>query len=294
MGESAGQPPRLPARLQPEEHHELSQPSFEVQVIADALAETERLAREEQGANPELQDAVLAQERLQRRMADARLVESLKETEFDQDSVWYQMFVSDLAAYGYPVMLSWLRRRVVFSLCAARGRPVRYSDHDLQVLEEAYEERLELALETVAEGLKFFRTHALVQGKWSVDKGASLKTYFMGACLLCFPNVYRRWASEKAKWSAISQRWDITDEEGRHLAGEQQDTAQEALDQIAISDQLEAMPEGTRDVAALVLEGYTHSEIAHKLQITERAVEGRLYRYRKSATRHLRERGEHG
>jgi hypothetical protein len=44
----------------------------------------------------------------------------------------------------------------------------------------------------VALALPRFREHALIGGGWRLDGGASLPTYFMGACLYIFPNEFRK------------------------------------------------------------------------------------------------------
>jgi DNA-directed RNA polymerase specialized sigma24 family protein len=45
------------------------------------------------------------------------------------------------------------------------------------------------------------------------------------------------------------------------------------------------MPDKTRQAMALVLAGFTFAEVAEQLGTTERAVEGRLYRYRTERSR---------
>ncbi len=44
--------------------------------------------------------------------------------------------------------------------------------------------------------------------------------------------------------------------------------------------ELASMPTGTRDAAALVMDGMSFAEAGDSLGTTDRAVEGRLYRYR--------------
>ena len=45
-------------------------------------------------------------------------------------------------------------------------------------------------------------------------------------------------------------------------------------------DELSAMPPGTREAAALVIDGASFTEAADQLGTTDRGIEGRLYRYR--------------
>jgi hypothetical protein len=55
------------------------------------------------------------------------------------------------------------------------------------------DEVAELANETVAKALAHFRRDVLMKGKWDHRRGATLRTYFIGQCLIRFPNIYRRW-----------------------------------------------------------------------------------------------------
>jgi len=69
--------------------------------------------------------------------------------------------------------------------------------------------------------------------------------------------------------------------EGRTLADlPGSDPADVAAGRSAVISELQSIPDGTRDAAALVIDGVSFAETAIILDITERAVEGRLYRYR--------------
>jgi len=46
-----------------------------------------------------------------------------------------------------------------------------------------------------ARGLRYFIGEVLKPGKWDYRRGATLKTYFIGACLLQFANVFHLWAT---------------------------------------------------------------------------------------------------
>ena len=61
-------------------------------------------------------------------------------------------------------------------------------------------ERLQLALDTTVDALTFFRDRVLREGRWSFDGGATLTTYFIGACILTFPNVFRLWQRAECRW----------------------------------------------------------------------------------------------
>jgi DNA-directed RNA polymerase specialized sigma24 family protein len=226
--------------------------------------------------DPDVARAALS---LARRYADRQKIEDLAAASFSGPQ--YEVFKTELAAYGYPVMLSWIGKGTVFKACADRGRPLNPTDQDRERLAGSRDDRSELALETVAEALRFFRRHALVQKKWSWEAGAALATYFVGACISAFPNVFRRWQREQQRWQqdlAIAKRNPVDE---RPLTNPECDNPADVVADIdLLRRELRAMDDKTRPTAALAVDGHSQAEIAEYLGTTERAVEGRLYRYR--------------
>ncbi|MFZ2117499.1 MAG: sigma factor-like helix-turn-helix DNA-binding protein [Pseudonocardiaceae bacterium] len=205
----------------------------------------------------------------------------------------YEMFRADLAGYGFPVMRSWARRGLIFQYCAERGRPVRLTDEEriyvMGATENAREDRQELALETVARALKFFHHHVMLKGRWSFEGGATIKTYFIGACVYAFPNVFNHWNTERRRWKPViksldlalaAQRWRPLDSRF------DDDPADIVADRQTVLNELRGLPPGVKTaVAAVVISDQTFADVADQLGLTERAVEGRLYRYRTEAAR---------
>lgn len=286
---TGGGPSCDPARLQP-----ARQPARGAQKISPiAGAALEELDLEE-GDGEEQEEARIAAERLERRWEDLNTYNTLALAGFEGSQ--YELFIADLAAYGYPVVRSWLRRGLIFQFCAERGRPVKPTPFDRDHLMTpgaegpAADDRAELALETNARALTFFREHVLLTGAWTVEGGASLNTFYIGGCLFAFPNVYQRWAGERRRafptasedpvesparpgWSPARMSIDM-------------DPAVSVTAALTVADELNAMPASTRVVAERVLlEGATFAEVGAELGISERAVEGRLYRYRIEAQR---------
>ena len=125
-----------------------------------------------------------------------------------------------------------------------------------------------------------FFEKALKGGQWRPERGASLKTFFIGACARQFPNVYRSWLSEILRWEQVNRPGqEIEEELIADPAGEDGFTLAELADLMArtISDPL------TRSAAYLIAWGFTHEEAAGMIGLSPRAVEGRLHRLRKSA-----------
>ena len=278
---SASQPPREPARLKPgKEDYDLPRRDV-VPVGEELLADADAAAASESGwlGGQERDAARRAAESLARRMQDQEHVNDLAVAGFAGPP--YEIFAGELAAYGYPVILAWLRRGTIWKHCADRGRVLYPTDREREILEGQFEERLDLALETVAEGLKFFRERVLCAGRWSFDGGATLTTYFIGACLLAFPNVFRRWRTAERKWNLALAVGMLASPEGRTLSDlPGSDPADVAAGRGAVISELRSMPDGVMGAAALVVDGMSFADAADRLGTTERAIEGRLYRYR--------------
>ncbi|GAC1386325.1 MAG: Fis family transcriptional regulator [Marmoricola sp.] len=98
--------------------------------------------------------------------------------------VW-EHFANELTKYALAVFRSWLATGSIYRHCADKGRPVKRLHRDFT------DDEVEgLADETVAEALYRFRTTVLMTNKWDSRRGATLRTFFIGQCLLRFPNIY--------------------------------------------------------------------------------------------------------
>lgn len=275
--ERAGeQPRRASARLQSDKHQQ-SQVGDLQPVDLRLLSELERVASNEQGTSPE--QSRRAAENLARRASDRALLTRLAEGDFTGPE--YEAFAGELAAYGYPVLVAWIRRGLIFKHCAERGRRLFPTDQDLQQLFDSYDDRLELALETVGETVPFFRDYVLKPRRWTFEGGATLTTYFVGACVYRFPNVFRRWHGERHRWSRNLQCAELEATDSRPLTNPTGvDPADAAAGKDRVMRELVKMTDGARDAAALVIDGASQAEAASILGTTERAIEGRLHRYR--------------
>jgi hypothetical protein len=243
-----------------------------------AEAETEMLGRHE--LDPRHRDQMKkAAESLARRGADLEKLNSLAVAGFTGPE--YEIFAAELAAYGYPVLLAWIRRGVIYTYCMERGRPVKPTDADKEILAESFDDRLDLALETAARALDFFREHVLLVGRWSYEGGATLTTYFVGACLFAFPNVFRRWQGEQRRWRGALAAEARICERDRAITGQPgTDPADVAVGRSVVLEALAQMPPETQAAAALIIDDMSFAEAASLLGTTDRSIEGRLYRYR--------------
>ena len=201
----------------------------------------------------------------------------------------FDRFRDELARYAASVLAGWMYSGYVFRLAAGRGLAVQPTAAELDELHRDVDLRQGLAVMVVAVALPAFREHALAGGGWRADGGASLTTYFLGACLTAFPNEFRKHRSQK-------QRWRAQDTAGQKTTASRAAASDDPADLVAgtlrVRDDLARMDPRTRAIVALRMDGYRQEEIAEMLGETSvRAVEGVLYRWR---VRQARQGGEGG
>ena len=196
----------------------------------------------------------------------------------------FELLAVNLTAYGWGVLCAWLRSGMIFSKCAEQGRPVIPSDGERAVLYNEPDELHGLVNETLAEALVFLRAQAVSgEGKWDPTGDSLLTTYFVGACVLRFPTVYRR-------WSRLQQRTPppaaVEVDVEQPAVGSLEDAV---VAQITAEEGLRRMPVKERRIVALRMGGQSYAEIAVIVGApSARAVEAVVTRYR----RRLRDRGE--
>ncbi|MFB4308627.1 hypothetical protein [Actinomadura sp. GTD37] len=221
----------------------------------------------------------LAVERARRRLADQRYVEEMEAEKFTGPAT--EIWKAEAAAYGLAVMMGWTRTGQIVQECKAKGRPIFLAEFGPG--RWSREDRLELAGETVSKALAYFINDVLAHGRWDHRKGASLKTFFIGACLFQFPNVYNAWARGQNRWGRTCDvsvspdevevtappaqvRWDDpTSDEGTRRA-----LRRHALDLIA--DPV------TRSAVALIMRGLSINEAARTVGLKEKTLRTRLAR----------------
>ena len=217
-----------------------------------------------------------------RRDGDAALYEMLRDVEFADQA--FELLAVNLTAYGWGVLCGWLRSGMIFSKCAEQGRPVIPTDGERAVLYNEPDELHGLVNETLAEALVFLRVGAVTgDGKWDPTGDSLLTTYFVGACVLRFPTVYRRWSRLQQRTPPpVAAEVDVE----RPAVGSVEDTV---VAQITAEEGLRRIPPKERRIVALRMGGQSYAEIAVIVGApSARAVEAVVTRYRKR----LRDRGE--
>lgn len=232
------------------------------------------------------QEMERAEQVVARSAADAALIASLRQQGFTGRA--FDRFNDELASYGIGVMRGWLHSGYAFTATATRGKDLHPSDREREDLTFDAETRHELADMTVARALPRFREQALVEGGWRPDKGASITTYFIGACTLVLPNEFRRWRTQRLRWGqGVQTAEDLARRERTDSVITDAGTL--AIGRQRVLDDLSRLSPRTQAVVALRLDDYSEAEIAEMLGTTERAVEGILHRWRKQEQKRMRE-----
>ncbi|MDG4857471.1 ECF-type sigma factor [Streptomyces sp. T-3] len=178
-----------------------------------------------------------------------------------------------IVANGYHTLLKQIRLQEIYERCRAVGWPVDPTFDELEVLQRSSDERCALAGDTL---VKVLVNQHKVWPTWDARKGAALETYFVKALILHFPAAFRHWQSTRRELPVPPA--DVTD-----LAASKAlhaDLAIHVLAHDALEGALRIAGPQAQAVVALFAVGYECREIAERLQISERAVEGRLYRFR--------------
>ncbi|MCX4920239.1 hypothetical protein [Streptomyces sp. NBC_00687] len=230
------------------------------------------------------------QESLDRRASDQQILEILARDGFQ--GLRYDLFVNELVRYGISVLRGWMHSGFIFRLVADRGFGLNPHELDLEELASDSDLREELATMTVARALPRFRQRALIEGGWTREGGATITTYFMGACVYDFPNEYRRHRAGEERLRRAVQRQKLLYE----APVSPLNLAEEVLGNLETMEHLDGLKDPrTRAVVALTIDGYAQEEIRQLLdEASVRAIEGRLYRWRTSQKKYREGGDQHG
>lgn len=212
-------------------------------------------------------------ERIDRLAADRDLIEGFTAAGF-AGADW-DFFENELARYGLAVIRAWLRRGLMRQKCAEKRIPAV----DLPAGARGDEMAIQsLAGETVADAIRRFRDEVLIPGVWDPDKGASLRTFFIGQCLRRYPNAHQQWARHELPQGADHPEveLDAVASLGR-VRGVEDDAIRSYTASLMLRD-----ASSERAARCLVMDacGYSNASIAADLGMTVDAVSSLLKRER--------------
>ena len=211
---------------------------------------------------------------LERLANDQEIVAVLQSCDFRGPD--WEEFVKELIAYAYQRLLYWIRSGQIFYQCQGKGIPLTAGHVRRMEGEDAKQLTEELLGDAV------IRFEALLrQDSWCPDKGATLTTYFVGQCILCFPNRYRAWcrAGRPGSWESLSE----LDEDSARFSGayRQVDPAEAAVAAADLQRMGRDLDKRTFNAIRLQHEGYQIAEIAELLNDSPKAIEMALYHHRR-------------
>lgn len=151
------------------------------------------------------------------------------------------------------------------------------------------DEAVEIAQDIVVQSVLEFREDALVGGKWSPTGGASLKTFFVGRCLMEACKVLRRRARElkrAARYIQEIEEDDLLELPSRDMPLETHFELDDELRRVA-----GLLPDKELELARLRAEGLSAKELADRLGMIPRNVNKALERVRAKARKHRNEGG---
>ncbi len=271
MTSSAGRPANflLPAAgagdddLQPDGRAAITRGEIQAGIDDQAMAELERIEREAS---------------VSRRRADGELVAELARRQFQGD-LWDE-FAVELVRYARSVLMSWQRTGYVATLLRQKNLGGGPSEAELEAFRQEPQLFNDLTDMTIARALSKFQDQALRQGGWRTDGGATLTTYFMGACLIAYTSELDRYRTE------YKHRCGDDLDDGTFLESIASTERPEQI--VASRDHYEGILDGLkrneRIIIVMTAEGYEQDEIAEVLGTSTRSVEGTLYRLRKRLT----------
>lgn len=208
-----------------------------------------------------------AAERVDRLAADYDLVTGLAFARFEGPD--YDRFATELARYGLAVITGWIRRGLILARCRERGfgglpEPPAGAFEDPDVVNE-------LANETVGKALHHFRDDVLMTGRWDHRQGASLRTFFIGQCLIRFANIYRQWLkTECRRGYTLTDHAMVEALDRRRTIGPEDRVVDLAETQRALGAIKNPL---VRRALVLFAAGVSHQEIGQQLGVTDKAVE---------------------
>ncbi len=211
-------------------------------------------------------DTTPASKNIDRLAADQDLITTLALQGYSGSD--YGIFETELAKYGMDVIGGWIRRGLIFARCRERGLgglplPLGDSLRNPDTIEE-------LTGETVAKALVHFRSDVLLKNRWVSNRGATLKTFFIGQCLIRFPNVYRAWHKNEQRRELLVDPYEACDLSDRVADGPETTV----IDQCEIERGMSYIRDPRlKEVHVLMAGGLTQAEAAMRLGVTEKAVE---------------------
>jgi hypothetical protein len=287
------QPTHAVTRLQPENSDDLLEAEFDEELdeeldrylddidLNSSLTSATHDQTEFNEEEKQAADDAVARERLLQRQREGEVVEELRAQGFTGPK--YEILKTELVLYVMPVLRCWIRLGRIYRECRAAGRPIKVADHERAHLAKDFDERLSLAGLVAAKGLVLLHDRAFLGGQWTPEGGASLRTFYVGACVLAFPGVFRAWQRQEERRRRDEPVDDVRENDRPLFHRMAADPAEAIANEQFLIGKVDQLPERIRPIAArLLVTDETLKDIGNAVGLNDRQVEGRLKRFRES------------
>ncbi|MFI9597851.1 hypothetical protein [Nonomuraea sp. NPDC052265] len=210
-----------------------------------------------------LKDGAVWVDRLQRAGLDSGVAKALS---------------SHVFAYAWPTLLKKIHTREIIEDCKARFKRtlVDFTSSEREVLRSSRDQRATLAVGTMLAAIDPF-LEAVYAGRWEPGY-ASLPSFFVGACINHFPGTFKKWRDERQEL-LVGLASDAT--------LQLRTPVDSPFERVELDDTIQIILDGsdidTRTMCVMIGLGYTRAEVAAHLQMSEGAVNQRLWRLRQHA-----------
>ena len=218
-----------------------------------------------------------ASERLARLEADRDLIDTLRSEGFAGRNFTY--FQTVLAQYGVAVIRAWTRDGKVLGKYAEKGFGGLPPEPRPGALTDDPSTAQGIADETVARALNAFRDKVLIPNRWDPKRGASLRTFFVGQCLMQFGNVYRSWHTDYSREVAESyddtSLYELMERDRTYFSSALESPERAAVRKDAVRRLIaHVTDEHAREALWLnVVAGVPYRQIAERFDVTEKKME---------------------
>lgn len=262
------------------------------EVVSGALT-SEMTAITEAELLGEMAEEVTDKDRIAELEADHRMVQLLASTGFEGERFdrVFPKLSGKLIGYAFPILTKWLHpddNSIFTRIQRYRGRI--HPDALAAAAGWSARDRREIVLDTAVSAMDFFLDYGLRRENWDFRHGATLKTYFIGACLCCFSTVCtNRWKKQTVEEAFIRTASMIESNDGEHdldpiaaIPDSQTDVATlVATRDYAARTFKQIGDETVRTVLGMRMSGMTQVDAAAEVGMTPKAVERRLHTQRR-------------
>ncbi|MFD9082497.1 sigma-70 RNA polymerase sigma factor region 4 domain-containing protein [Streptomyces erythrochromogenes] len=212
--------------------------------------------------------------------ADRALYERLQQLDFAGREM--DLLREDLWLYGWKCLSAWTKDGTIIEKCGERDIVVLARWFEVEALKRRGELRDEVVHAAVEYAVRTFTEEYLRDGRWNPDKGATMRTYFLGTCMYAFRDAFRNWAGRYRR-SLFSAADPLVQAELYAPYG-YYDSYDTTVFRETIRRIMENAGPEIRAICGCIWEAkMTHKEIGDELGISSRAVEGHMRRLRARA-----------